>query len=189
MPAAHDPDIHTPGPPRAGFESDFCFVGTAYPGRIAFFEQVDFTGLDVALAGNWMFLPEGHPLRKLVAHDINLCCDNLETVELYRSTKLSANLYRTEAQRPGLLDGWACGPREIELAATATFFLREARGESDELFPMMPVFSDPAELGELVRWWAARPDQRHTAVTQARAAIEGRTFDNNARRLLQLLGA
>lgn len=188
FPAAHDPDIHRPGPPTPDLLSDFCFVGTAYPGRIHFFEQVDFEGLDVALAGNWMFLPEGHPLRKHVAHDINLCCDNLEAVDLYRSTKVSANLYRTEAQSPDLLEGWACGPREIELAATGTFFLREPRGESDELFPAMPTFTGPGDFEEQLRWWATRPEEREAAVRNTQAAVVGRTFDTNARRLLKLLG-
>lgn len=189
FPAAYDPAIHCPGPPDPDLASDFCFVGTAYPGRIELLEACDWSGLDVALAGNWMFLDESSPLRKHVVHDINCCCDNTEAIRLYRATKVSANLYRSEAQRPELLDGWAIGPREVELAATGTFFLREARLEGDALFPHHPTFTGPGDFEEQVRWWAAHPDNRQVAVDQARTVVADRTFDRNARRLLQLLGA
>jgi spore maturation protein CgeB len=187
FPHAYNPAVHRPGPAKPDCRSEFCFVGTAYPGRIQFFEQVDFTGVDVALAGNWRGLTDDSPLRKFVAHNIDHCCDNTETVDLYRGADMSANLYRTEADEPELLAGWAMGPREVELAACGTFFLTEARGENREVLPMVPTFSEPGEFGELLRWYLARPDQRQTIAAAARAAVADRTFENNARRLLTLL--
>ena len=85
-------------------------------------------------------------------------------------------------------DGIACGPREIELAATGTWFARQSRPESDELFPMLPVFSSPEELGDVLRWALANPDVRDEAGSAARSAILDRTFPNNAKRLMGLLG-
>lgn len=184
MPHAYDPALHRPGPSRPEHQSEFCFVGSGYPSRARFFEQVDWTGIDVALAGNWKSLDEDSPLRKYVAHDLDVCCDNTETVDLYRATKASANLYRNEGESAG---GWSVGPREIELAACRTFFLRDARPEGDALFPMLPMFDGPEDFGSQLRWWLAHDDARVKAAYLARAAIADRTFQSNASRLLELL--
>jgi spore maturation protein CgeB len=189
IPQAYDPDLHRPGPAKVGCGSDFCFVGTGYPSRVDFFEAVDWDGLDVALAGNWQATYPESPLRKFLAHDIDCCCPNEEAVDLYRATKASANLYRREAQAAHLADGWSSGPREIELAATRTFFLRESRGEGDALFPMLPIFTEPGDFDEHLRWWLAHEDQRTTAALAAQLAVSGRTFENNAKELLRLLSA
>ena len=187
MPAAFDPSIHAPGPPIEDLASDFCFVGTGFPSRIEFLEQVDWSGLDVALAGNWQATGESSPLRKFVAHDLEHCCDNEETVRLYRSTKVSANLYRKETEDGFPVNGWSMGPREVELAATGTFFLRSPRPESDEVLPMLPTFNGPGDFGEQLRWWIAHEDERAEVAASARSAIEQRTFTNNARALMRLL--
>ena len=185
LPHAHDPARHHPRPAHAEHASDFCFVGTGYPERTAFLEAVDFTGIDVALGGNWAGLDTDSPLRKFIAHDIDVCLDNDQTAELYAATKVSANVYRTGAQRPGLADGWAMGPREVELAACGTFFLRESRPESDLVLPMLPTFDGPGDFAEKLRWWLAHDDNRHQAAERARTAVANRTFTHNARALLE----
>jgi spore maturation protein CgeB len=149
---------------------------------------VDWSGLDVALAGNWCDLRDGSPLVPYLTHDIGVCCPNDEAVRLYRATKVAANIYRTEAQHDALLDGWAMGPREVELAATGTFFLTQQRGENAEVLPMVPTFDGPDDLGDKVRWWLAHPDQRADVAAKAREAVADRTFVANAGRLLQLAG-
>lgn len=187
LPHAHDPARHRPGPARAELVSDFCFVGTGYPSRIAFLEAVDWHGADVALAGNWQALTVGSPLRKYLAHDVDRCCPNEDTVGLYQSTKASANLYRREAQRPELEAVWSMGPRELELAATGCFYLTEARGENRQVLPMVPTFDGPGDFSEKLAWYLARSDERAEISTQARAAVADRTFEHNAAELLRLL--
>jgi spore maturation protein CgeB len=186
-PHAFLPSVHMPGQPDPDLASDFCFVGTGYPSRVEFLEAVDWTGIDVALAGNWQKLADDSPLRKFIAHDIEHCLDNDDTARMYASTKASVNLYRVEAQRSGLAQGWAMGPREVELAATGTFFLRDSRPESDLVLPMLPTFTDPDDFGNKLRWWLAHDTERREAAEMARAAVADRTFDNNARRLLELV--
>jgi spore maturation protein CgeB len=188
LPHAYRPDRHYPRTtwaPEAA--SDVCFVGTAYPSRIAFLNAVDWTGIDLALAGNWQWLAPESPLRKHVAHDIEQCCDNEQTAELYAATQLAFNLYRREANAPELVQGWAMGPREVELAAMGVFFLRESRGESDALLPMLPTFDGPDEFGSLMREWLPRDKQRGQCAELARAAIANRNFVFHARQLLAWL--
>lgn len=188
MPAAYDPAVHRPGPVLPDAISDFAFVGTGFPSRITFLEQVDWAGIDVALAGNWAHLADDSPLRKMVAHDLGCCCDNTEAVDLYRATKASANLYRREGAGPDMTpsEAWAVGPREVELAATGTFFLRDPRGEGDDLFPMLPTFDGPGDFAAKLRWYLGRDELRSELAGQAQAAIAQRTFISNARELLRL---
>lgn len=185
IPHAYDPAIHWPRPADVDAASDFCFVGTAFPSRIEFFEACDFTGIDVALAGNWAGAADG-PLVKYLAHDVAECCPNDQAAVLYASTKASVNLYRKEATHSA--DGWAMGPREVELAATGCFFLRESRGEGDEVLSMLPTFDGPEDFTDQLRWWLEHDTTREAAADLAREAIADRTFSNNAARLLNLLG-
>lgn len=187
LPAAYDPSVHCPGPGVADLACDFTFVGTGFDSRVEFFEQVDWSGLDVTFAGNWKETDPDSPLRKFVVHDLNDCCSNDQAVDLYRSAKLSANLYRKEAQAPGLEQGWAMSPREVELAATGCFFLREPRPEGDEILPMLPHVEPADGFGDQIRWWASHDAQRQNAADAARAAVADRTFINNAKTLLRHL--
>lgn len=183
----YDPEWHRPGVVADNYQSDFCFVGTGFPSRVDFLEAVDWTGIDVALAGFWGLLAEDSPLRQFVAHPIDECCPNPATVNLYRGTRLSANLYRQESERPELATGWAMGPREVELAAIGTPFLRDSRPEGDALFPFLPTFTSPDEFTDLMRWHLAHPDVTAALGAQAQAAVHDRTFANSAARMLQLL--
>lgn len=190
MPHAYRPTLHCAGPGSPELESDFCFVGTGFPSRIEFFTRLHdlgaFDRVDVALCGNWITLPEVSPLRGLLSHEIDSCVDNELAARIYRSSQLGLNMYRREAEDEHRGEGWALGPREVEMAACGLPFLREHRGESDQVFPMLPAYDGPEEATELIRWWLAHPDERQDAARAARAAIRDRTFDSNARRLMEL---
>lgn len=187
QPHCYDPDIHRPGDPVAEWVGDVAWVGTPYPSRIAFMTSVDWTGLDLKLAGNWTKIEDDHPLAPHVIHDREDCFDNPDTVRLYRSVKASFNTYRKEASHPDLVEGWALGPREVETIATGCFLAREARGEGDVLLSMLPTFTEPEELGDLLRWWCTHDTQRQAATVKAYEAIADRTFANSAAQLLNAL--
>lgn len=187
MPHAYRSHVHKPGPLDPEAASDFAFVGTGFKSRIEFFEAMNFDGVDVALAGNWQSLDEGSPLRKFVSHPIDQCCDNAEGVRLYQSSKAGLNLYRREIEDGGSDQGWAMGPREVEMAATGLFFLRDPRGEGDEVLPMLPTFTTPEDASDQLKWWLGKDGLREEAARQARAAVADRTFEKHAALLLQLL--
>lgn len=187
VPHAYRPAIHHPGPADPDLACDFAFVGTAYGTRIGFFEQLDLSGLDVLLAGNWSALDESSPLRKHVAHDVDDCLDNTRTAAVYRSARVGLNLYRREAETPDLVDGIAMGPREVEMAASGLFFLRDPRMESDEVLGMLPTFATPEDASEQIRYWLDHPVEREKLAAQAVEAVADRTFNNNAAGLLRLL--
>jgi spore maturation protein CgeB len=187
MPKAYRPSIHHPGPADPMLACDFSFVGTGYESRIHFLEQMNLDGIDVLLAGNWQRLAEDSPLRKYVPGDVEECLDNEDAAAIYRSTAVCMNLYRREANRPELSAGWSMGPRELELAACGAFFLRDPRGEGDEVLHMLPRFGSPEEASALLRYYLDHPDQRAELALAARTAVQDRTFDNNAAALMRLM--
>ncbi len=185
-PHAYDPEVHYRAPAKR--HAEVSWVGTCYPSRAAFLEQVDWSGLDVSFGGNFKDAPES--LLRFVGHEPEECVDNDVTAEVYRGSLASFNIYRAETngQLSDSADGWAMGPREVEMARCGLWFARQSRPESDEVFPMLPTFSDPQELGDQLRWAIANPEARMMAVERAFAAVEDRTFPNNASALLQALG-
>jgi spore maturation protein CgeB len=195
MPHAYRPSVHYPGAGRPELRSDLCFVGTGFPSRQEFFTAMDLDGLDVLLGGGWPGLPEDSPLRKYLLdpeqYDGTVenmrCLDNDETAGIYRAGTTGINFYRREGEDTWDGEGWSCGPREIEMAACGLWFTRDKRGESDELFGMLPAFTSPGEASGAIRWALAHDREREKAAAAARAAIADRTFRNNAKRLLQLL--
>lgn len=184
QPHCYDPDVHYPG---GSTEHDFAFVGTGFDSRIEFFESVDWQDTDARFWGNWPDITDGPLLPFFDGHHPAECLDNPRTADLYRASKMTANLYRREANRPDLEKGWAMGPREVEAAACGTFMLRDPRPESDETLHMLPSFSSAGEFSEQLHWWLAHDAARETCADKARSAIAGRTFENAARRLLSTL--
>ena len=187
MPHAYRETVHYPPPFGAVPEWDFAFIGTGFPSRVEFFEAMDLDGLDAHLAGPWLNLPPDSPLRDWTSPTLDNCVDNADTAAIYRKARTSLNLYRRESEDAHEGEGWAMGPREVELAACGTWFTRDSRPESDQLFPMLPSFTSPAEASDQIRWAIAHPGEREKAAAQAREAVADRTFDANAKRLLKLL--
>lgn len=187
LPKAYRPRVHHPGPAEPALASELVMVGTGYPSRIAFLEAMELDGVDVALAGNWQGLAADSPLRPHVAHDITDCLDNTDAARLYRASQVGLNLYRREAQSPGLAVGWSMSPREVEMAACGLFFLRDPRGEGDDVLHMLPTVAGPHDASEQLRWWLAHDGDREAAALKARAAVADRTFGHHAAALLRRL--
>jgi spore maturation protein CgeB len=190
MPHAYRPDVHYPrtGPRDPELASDFVFIGSAFNSRKQFFEAMRLDGIDVLIGGaDWGSLEPDSPLIPYVGtiQGAPDCVDNPQAAGLYRHSKAGINFYRREAEE-GSVPGVSMGPREVEMAACELFFLRDPRPESDETFPMLPVFTGPEDASEQLRWWLAHDREREELAAKARAAIAGRTFDANARRFLEL---
>jgi hypothetical protein len=187
LPHSYDPDVHYPATEPPENPLDFVFVGTGFPSRIDWLERVDWTGVNAGLAGNWNTIDDDSPLAPLLLHERGHCVDNGDTAGLYRSAATSLNLYRQEHSDGAHADGWAMGPREIELAACETFFFRDPRGEGDSLFPHLPVLTTPEAFSGELRWWLDHGTERGAAAATARLAVADRTFYNSARRLLEFV--
>jgi spore maturation protein CgeB len=197
MPHAYDPTVHYPRNVLDPVVADFSFIGTMFKSRKEFFESL-FEHLDpwerhayrIALGGAGFdneFM-DGSPLLKYLGHPRGECVDNSETANSYRSSRSGINFYRRESEGEHSGEGWACGPREIEMAACGLPFIRDPRPESDELFGnILPSFDGPADAAEKLRWLLAEENRRVRLGARALMAIEDRTFENNAKFLMKKL--
>jgi spore maturation protein CgeB len=191
---SYDPAVHYPDQNNTPKESDFTFVGTCFASRQKFFHEMDLSGLRVTLGGNgWdqMMLPEYEDILQFLGHETDQCVQNTETARVYRISKTGINFYRREGEDTHLGEGWAMGPREVEMAACGLFFVRDPRGESDDVFggnkamglpDILPTFKNPGEASDLIKWWVKHDEEREKHALLARDRIADRTFDNAARK-------
>jgi hypothetical protein len=128
---------------------DVVFVGSGFPERVAWFNSIDWTGIDLGLYGTW----KGLGLNKQVAACVRGAqITNEQTSALYRRAKIGLNLYRSSVHAESL------SPRAYELAACGTFHLSTDRKEVHEVFgDLVPTFTTPAEGDRLIRQWLADP--------------------------------
>jgi spore maturation protein CgeB len=184
MPHAYDPDVHYPASSKS-YEADFAFVGTGFKSRRDFFGKLDLTGINSTIGGpGWGDAwdePENRHLLDILGHHPEQSVDNDETARIYRLARVGINLYRQEGEDGWAGEGWAMGPREVEMAASELFFLRDPRPEGDELFNgILPAFRSAEEASELIKYWVNHDEQRERLARIARETIADRTFDNHA---------
>lgn len=169
VPHSFDPEIHYPSdePKDIGF----LFIGTALPSRVEFFTAMNLDGVDACIdGGGWPGSPNG--------------VLNEDAATLYRRGQLGINYYRREGDTSV---GWSMGPREVEMAACGLPFLRDPRPEGDEVFPFLPVYHNPEEASDLVRRWLGDGKLRERAASQVLEAVQGRTFEVQATRVMKMI--
>lgn len=191
MPHSYDPDIHYPGAVKDK-DLDFSFLGTIFETRRVFFESLfeklpEEAGLKIAMGGAGWDGPhlDNSPLLKYLGHARDEAVDNTDVADIYRRTKVGINFYRRESEKIHDGEGWAIGPREVEMAACGIPWVRDSRGESDELFPFLTTFKDAGDAANLLNHYLTHPLEREYLGRIAREAIADRTFDNHAKMLME----
>lgn len=189
LPHSYRPTLHRPARQERKPLWDVLWCGSSFPSRVAWFERfVEHAGdLTLGLAGNWMSVQDGHKLDPYILNGHRESLDNDQVPALYHQTRVGLNMYRREAETGATCEGWAMGPREVEMAACGLFYLTEARGENRAVLPMLPTFDSPEDAAEQARWWATHPSHRAKAADQARRAVAFWTFENRARQVLDLI--
>lgn len=183
------PGRHTPAPAPEDRElpaHDVIFVGSAFPGRIAFLEAIDWTGIDLGLYGHWSALPSRHPLRRYMRGPVPL--PNEMAAGLYRRAKVALNLYREApagAPAPESLN-----PRAYELAACGAVHVSTPRAEIGERFgALVPQVHTPAEASAAIRQLLADPAWRASIASALPSRVVGSSWHDRARDIAADLSA
>jgi len=163
---------------------DVVFVGTGFPERIEWLTRTNWSGIDLALYGNWReVLPRTHPLWRYVKRR-GEPIPNGFAAELYRSAAIGLNLFRQsmgwgpDARR--CVTAESLNPRAYELAACGAFQICDHRPEVAEVFgDLVPTFDpgDPRSLGQVVRRWLKDAAGRQAAAAQLPARVAAHTWD------------
>jgi Glycosyl transferases group 1/DUF based on E. rectale Gene description (DUF3880) len=169
LPHAWNPAVHTSTPQPGDTDMpahDVVFVGAGVRERIAFFNAIDWTGIDLGLYGVWRDLGLKPQVEACIKSDGPI--SNLQAAALYRRADIGLNLYRRlpviGPDRPTLRDvgqdrptNWlkaeSLNPRAYELAACGTCQLSEYRLEIQDIFgkDRVPTFKTPDEAAEFIR--------------------------------------
>ena len=186
LPAGYDPKAHGPeasAPDGRVRAHDVVFVGTGFSSREQFLACVDWQGIDVGLYGSLGQVTAGHPLAPYV-HDGLV--DNARAGALYRAARIGLNLYRgTGGERAESLN-----PRAYELAADGVFTLSQPRAEVHEKFDgRVPTFTEPEELGALVRGYLGQPRTRAGMGASLPRRVQHDTYHHRAAELVAHLAA
>lgn len=165
---------------------DVVFVGTGFQERIDVLSNVDWSGIDLGLYGNWQLLPSRHRLRKYLRGGI---MTNMNAHALYKKAKIGLNLYRTSKdydRNPQHIEAAeSMNPRAYELAASNIFSLTQYRKEAEEtLGRTQPFFCDSLELENLVKYHLSNEHGREVIAARAMKEIQGHTFIERAKEVL-----
>lgn len=178
LPHGWHPERHRTGL-QAGDEAvpahDVVFVGTVFPERRAWFESVDWTGIDLGLYGNWEGLPSRHALRKFVA---GKQITNRAASALYRRAKVGLNLYRETPA--GLPPAESLNPRAYELAACGVCTVSPERAEGREVFGSFV----PAPTEQIIRDLLVDTERREALQRVLPEAVAGASWVERAKIVL-----
>jgi len=196
LPHAWHPAVHTATPQPGDLDlpaHDVVFVGAGFRERVAFFNAIDWTGIDLGLYGIWHGVGISDALLRSVRAPRPI--PNRAAAALYRRAKIGLNLYRRlRGPGPDRADNWvqadSLNPRAYELAACGCFQVSEPRAEVGEVFGyVVPTFSTPAEAAGVLRGWLAHPHQRARDRADLGACVEGSSWVDRAAQVLRDLRA
>lgn len=158
---------------------DVLFCGSLFAERVAWFESVNWDGIDLALYGTPELLAPRSPLRRAVRGGL---VPNADLPRLARNAKVIVNLFREPP--PGTVAD-SLNPRCYEMAASRVCIISDQRAELTERFgSAVPTFSTPAEAEALIRALLADPHRRSACAAQAAQAVAGETWHARAQALI-----
>lgn len=191
LPLAYSQEIHHPMIVSSKYRSDVVFVGSGFPERQHFLEQVDWSGIDFKLFGYWKL--DDSPLKKFFNQD-DVVLRNDEAAQYYNGAKIVLNLDRVSVDFQGqetIPGRESVGPRIYEAAACgATIASQDTIPElSDLLGENYLPFATPNELEGILRKWI-RDEKRNDRMLigrGARSAVANHSYLHRAQYLLRKL--
>lgn len=192
LPLGFDPTIHYPGVNHGTTQNahDVVFVGTFFPGRIAFMESIDWSNIDIGFYGAAHWLDDYSPLWKKFYGGI---VDNRVTMDLYNNSKIVLNLFRDDSSlREGefvkVRGAEGVNPRMIECAAIGKFMISEYRPCVEEIFgDRVPTFRTPDELENLIKYWLQKDSERDIIESELPGCVTDFSYTTRAREIVKII--
>lgn len=183
LPHAYNPAVHRPALPTDARDSfldcDVLLVGTGFEERQFLLECVDWSGIDLRIAGFWPGIVEPSHLRSYLVKGgaPGACVPNWLTAQWYRQARIVLNPHRTA---PG---AESANPRTYEAAACRAFQISDYRAEVEEKFgDSVPTYQPGVwwQLAALVRRYLADHDARRRCAETSYNLVREETFAHRA---------
>lgn len=185
---AYDPEVHFRDDTK---RNGMFFVGTGFPERQRLLEQIDWTGIDLQLWGNWMYMGTSQLAKYLKGTNL----DNVDTAQKYRECKIALNIFRTvqwPTDDPKFIEpssAKSLSPRCYEAMACGAMLLTDWREELETLpKDSYVLWGDARDLEEKMRYYLSHDEERERIAEKGYQAIQGETFDKRATQILKTLG-
>lgn len=184
LPHAWRSGVHdAPAAPESP-ECDVLFCGSMFPERAAWFESINWDGINLALYGNFDGLAPRSPLRKFIRGGL---VPNGALVSLARRSRIVLNFFR--APESGV-PAESLNPRCYEMAAARVCLVTDRRSEVLEKFgEAVPTFSTPAEAETLIRALLADDERRTACAASAARAVAADTWGARVEQMLANVAA
>jgi spore maturation protein CgeB len=161
---------------------DVVFVGAGFPERCAFFNAIDWSGINLGLYGIWQGFGLS-PALEARCHEGEI--ENAYAAALYRRAKIGLNLYRARTWDRVAVSAESLNPRAYELAACGTFTISEYRSEVEDVFGrFVPTFRTPHEAEALIRRWLAEDEGRLLLAAALPSCVERASWVDRAGQML-----
>ncbi|WP_124727448.1 CgeB family protein [Staphylospora marina] len=194
VPLAVNPAKYRPVSVPSKYRSDICFVGSAFPIRIAYFDALAplLKTRKTIIAGQWWDrLKRYHQLRSCIH---NKPIPPSEVIKYYCGAKIVLNIHRTRNDRnDNPLNVPACTPnnRTFEIAACRAFQLTSWRRDLKKMYEPgteMVFFRNLNDLREKILYYLEHPEEREAIAARAyERTVKDHTYVHRLKYLLHLL--
>lgn len=194
MPLGANTALYAPKRRDASPGPDIVFIGSAFRGRIDFFDRIAsyLRGKSVFIAGYWWERMSSYSMLKGKIRS-DYWAPPHETAALYNKAKIVINLHRAiddETNRnTGLVPAFSVNPRSFEIGACAAFQLTDMRqGTSSYFTPGQEIatYGSPEELIGKAEHYLRHEEERNAIALQGyRRAMAEHTYPRRVRQLLE----
>jgi spore maturation protein CgeB len=179
-------------PPK--YRSDICFVGSAFPVRLHFFDQMTPFLLKkrfIIIGQWWERLKNFDHLKHRIHNDP---IPPSEVVKYYNGAKIVLNIHRTQNDRRDNhrnLPAYSPNNRTFEIAACRSFQLLSCRRDLPKFYAPgqeMVCFQNLKDLKRKINYYLAHEDEREQIAVKAyRRTLKDHTYRVRLRYLIHLL--
>lgn len=193
LPFGADPVLFKPARVDATFRTDICFIGMAFPNRIAFFDRIARQLADkrvLIAGGGWQAMASYGMLRDKIRLE---GIDPKYAGAYYSGAKMVINLHRSalEAGNSGHYPGFSINPRTFEISACGTLQLVDSRAELPRHYvpgEEVETYSTPEELMEKIhRYLKDEIRRKDIAVKGLKRTMKSHTYRHRLADMLTIL--
>jgi spore maturation protein CgeB len=194
VPLAVNPEKYRPLAVPDKYRSDICFVGSAFPIRLNYFDAMTplLLSKKTIIIGQWWDQLKNYNKLRSCIH--NEPIPPAEVVKYYNGAKIVLNIHRTNNDRkdnPLNIPAYTPNNRTFEIASCRAFQLTTWRRDLRLLYDVeneIAAFHNLKELREKIRYYLAHDDERKKMADRAyQRTLRDHTYVVRLRYLLHLL--